>query len=63
MANDGHDEREGKKGKGKNAGGREEHKMKGRSKQINLTLASAKQLEQITPIIQGRCVCRNCVGY
>ncbi len=31
-------------------------KMKGRGEEINLTLTSAKELEQITPIIQERCV-------
>lgn len=39
-----------------NVGGKEEHKMKGRSEEINLILTSAEQLEQITPIIQERCV-------
>ncbi len=39
-----------------NVGGREEHRMKGGSKEINLILTSAEQLEQITPIIQERCV-------
>lgn len=43
-----------------NISGREEHKMKGRSEEINLILASAEQLEQITPIIQGRCVKELC---
>lgn len=41
---------------GENVGGGEEQKMKGRGEEINLTLTSAKQLEQITPIIQERCV-------
>lgn len=45
-----------------NVGGREGHKMKGRSKEINLILTSAEQLEKITPIIQERYVWRNCVG-
>lgn len=49
------------KGEGEKCRWKRETQNEGqKQKKINLTLASAKQLEQITPIIQGRCVQELC---